>query len=130
MFETIYFEMKMTYSGMLHRLRYYYVFFLRAIVVSGFRSLEIFKNLWPFLVYYHFYGQSHADNHFYRYIYNYYYYTYYYYYLYKYYTIWNRFLIRIRVNVFYIQIRSTCKTSLLLFLIKTWFTEKNLYRKN
>ena len=75
-------------------------------------------------------ANSHADNHFYRYIYNYYYCKYYYYYFHKCYTIWNRFFIRIRANVFYIQIKFTCKTPLLLFQIKTWFTEKNLSRKN
>ena len=50
-FEAICFEMKMT-SG------YYYVLFLRVIIVSGFRSFEIYKNLWPSLVYYLVYSQQ------------------------------------------------------------------------
>ena len=73
---------------------------------------------------------SHADNHFYKYIYKYYYYKYYYYYFYKYYTVWNRFFIRIRVKVFYIQIQFTCKNPLLFFPIKMLvYRKKTLYRK-
>ena len=44
-FETICFEMKMTYSGMLDRLDITTFNFLRVIVISGFSSLEIYKNL-------------------------------------------------------------------------------------
>ena len=37
---------------------YYCGLYLWTIVLSGFRPLEVYKNLWPFLGYYHFYSQQ------------------------------------------------------------------------
>ena len=94
--------------------------FLWAIAVSDFRLLEIYKNLsFPlstitFTIYFHaFTVNSHANNHFYKYI-----------YLFQILCCLKiSFFIKIHVKVltkvFYIQIWFKCETPLLLFLIKT-----------
>ena len=93
---------------------YFYVLFLWTIAVSDFRSLEIYKNLNPPLSNITLTVNSHADNHFYKYI-----------HLFQYHTAWISFFIKIQVKVFYFQIWFKCKTPLLFFLIKSL-----VYRKN
>ena len=97
---------------------YFYILFLRAIAVSDFLSLEIYKNLDPLLSSITFTVNSHADN-----------------------LSINIFVsnivhheisyfIKIRVKVFYIQILFKCEIPPLCFLIKAIVYRKNSLQKN
>ena len=93
--------------------RYFYV--LWTIAASDFRPLEIYKNIALPLSTISFIVNSHADNHFYKYI-----------YLFQLlYSMKSIFFIKIRVEAFYIQIWFKCETPLLFFITKTM-----VYRKN
>ena len=98
---------------------YFYVLFLWAIAVSDCLLLGIFKNLVPPLSSITFTVNSHAVNHFYKYI------------CFKYHTVWNYFFfIKIHVKVFNIQIWFKCKTPPLFFLTKAMVRKKNSLWKN
>ena len=79
---------------------YFYVLFLWTITVTYFCHLKIYKNVGLPLSTITFTVNSHANNHFYKYI------------CFKYYTVWNHFFIKIHVKVFYIQISSVNWSSL------------------
>ena len=71
---------------------YFYVLFLWAIAVSNIRPLKIYKKLGLSLSTITFTVKSHANNHFYKYIY------------FKYYTVWNQFFILTIVSRFLVVI--------------------------
>ena len=90
----------------------FYILFLRAIVVSDFRHLKIYKNLGFLLSVITFSVSSHGDNHFHKYI-----------YLFQYSTVSNYHLsIKTHVEVLYIEIWFKYETPLLFFLIRTMVT--------
>ena len=97
---------------------YFYVLFLWPIVVSDFRPLETYKNLGlplstiAFIV-------SHADNHFYKYM-----------YLFQIICSMQSVFIKIHVNVFNTQIWFKFKVLLLFFQIKTVIYRKKTLSRN
>ena len=103
--------MKMAYSGMLHRLDIITFYFYEPLLFHAFVPRKFIKTYDLLLSTITFTVNSHTV-------------------CFRYYAVWNRFFIRIRAKVFYIQIRFTCETTLLFFLIKSMVYRKNtLYKK-
>ena len=98
---------------------YFYVLFLWPIVVSDFRPLETYKNLDLPLSTIAFTVNSHADNHFYKYM-----------YLFQIICSMQSVFIKIHVKVFNTQIWFKCKVLLLFFQIKTVIYRKKTLSRN
>ena len=101
---------------------YFYVLFLSTIAVSDLRPLEIYKKLGLPLSTVTFTVNSHADNHFYKYV-----------FVSNIVQFEFSFFIKIHVQVltkvFYIQIWIKCETPLAFFLIRTIVYRKKLLLK-
>ena len=101
-----------THSGMLYRLEISTFYFYETLLFQIFVLWRFIKTCtFPCII--TFTVNSHADNHFYKYIYLF------------------ILFIKIHAKVFYIQIWFKCETPLLFFQIKTMvYKKKPLYRKN